>query len=72
MWVYSYPTGKGATEYSLHWSCSSASMLCCVNFSLLCGLTEHTVGDAFGPALIVDMSVIGPGVSQVLFSLSHQ
>ena len=49
------------------------SVLFCVTFSLFCGLTEYTVdGAALSPTLTMDLSVIGPGVSQVLFALGDQ
>ena len=48
-------------------------MLCCVTFHPLCRLTNYTiVGTALGPSLTVSMPAIGPGVSQALFSPSHQ
>lgn len=48
-------------------------MLYCVTFSSLCGLIQFTlVGAALSPNLNIVISVIGSGVSQVLFSLGHQ
>ena len=48
-------------------------VLCCVTFNPLCVLSGHTVVDtALGPTLTVGMLVIGPGVSQTLFSQGQQ
>ena len=47
-------------------------MLHFVPFCLLCGLTKYTaVGTALSPTLTVGMLAIGPGGSQVFFSLGH-
>lgn len=65
------PTGRG-TRVFLHRSCSLVSVLCCVTFHLLCGLTKYTiVGIALGPTLTVHMPAIGPGDSLVLFLPGH-
>ena len=49
------------------------NVLCCVPFHPLCGLTKYTVaGTVLGPASIVVMLAISPGVTQVLFSQGHQ
>ena len=54
-------------------SCSPVSVLCCVPFLSLCGLTKYTVaGTAFGPTLTVCMLAIDPVDSQVLFAPGHQ
>ena len=61
-----------------HWlflfcSCSPVSMLCCATFHPLCELTSYSVvGTALGPTLNVDIPVIGPGISQTLFSPGPQ
>ena len=49
------------------------SVLCCVTFHPLCGLTKYTVvGTALGPTSTVGMLVIVPGVSQMSFLPGHQ
>ena len=66
------PTGWG-TRVFLHRSYSLVSVLCCVTFHLLCGLTKYTiVGTALDPTSTVRMSAIGPSVPQALFSQGHQ
>lgn len=46
------------------------SVLCCVIYSLFLCLTKYTVvGSALGAALTMCMSIIGPSVCSVLFSL---
>ena len=66
------PTGRG-TRVFLHRSCSLVSVLCCVTFHLLCGLTKYTiVGTALDPTSTVRMSAIGCSIPQALFSQDHQ
>ena len=49
------------------------SVLCCVTFHPLCGLTSYSVvGTALSPTLTMGMLAVGPGVSHVLFSPGHQ
>ena len=44
-------------------------VFCCFTFSSLCGFTEYpVVGTTLGSTLIMNILVIDPGVSQVLFS----
>lgn len=48
-------------------------VFCWVTFHSFCGLTKYTaVGTALDPTLTIYVLVIGPGVSQALFSLVHQ
>ena len=71
-WDRSNPSVKGARVF-LHWSCSLVSVLCCVTFHLLCGLTKYAiVGIALDPTSVVRMLTIGPSVPQALFSQGHQ
>lgn len=61
---------KWATEYS---SNGAVSVLHCVTFSSLGGLTEYTIVDVIlSLSLTMIMSIIVSVVSQVLFSLGHQ
>lgn len=48
-------------------------VFCWVTFHSFCGLTKYTaVGTALDPTLTIYVLVIGPGVSQALFSPGHQ